>query len=251
MMDASSSHAVAPKARMEIECDTKMQQQFNKTYTGGVNQQHNIVDPKHPGGMNNDISVSKQPAPTKTKRLTPTNRITKIFKGTFLKSNKSVEIPVYDNAYEEHMATLARKAAKKASTASPYATEKNLYAVLPPQHARFQGKLTLVLDIDETLVHSCIPEDADVYRQEETRKKTLNSAYKDSFELYLDNCDHRQRFTVHKRPGLEEFLRSMAEKYEVIAYTAGMCVCGGVLALVLVSFTCMGIMDLKEVYGRI
>lgn len=89
-------------------------------------------------------------------------------------------------------------------------------AVLPPQHIKDKGKLTVVLDIDETLVHARLPDD--IYRQDEERMDVSDSDYDgDTFEVSLR---FGESFVVNKRPGLDEFLEESAKKYELIAYTA-------------------------------
>jgi len=75
---------------------------------------------------------------------------------------------------------------------------------LPPQGPADHGKLTVVLDIDETLVH--------------TSRGSRTTDALQSFEITV----FEQRFTVFKRPGLDEFLERAASKYELIAFTAGL-----------------------------
>jgi RNA polymerase II subunit A small phosphatase-like protein len=75
---------------------------------------------------------------------------------------------------------------------------------LPSQGSDDKGKLTVVLDIDETLVH--------------TSRGSRTPAALESFEIHV----FEQTFTVFKRPGLDEFLRKAASKYELIAFTAGL-----------------------------
>lgn len=79
------------------------------------------------------------------------------------------------------------------------------YAQLPPKAPENSAKNTLVLDLDETLVHSSfitpstydfiVPVNLDGY---------LNYAY------------------VAKRPGVDEFLRKAIEAFEVVIYTASL-----------------------------
>ncbi len=87
---------------------------------------------------------------------------------------------------------------------------------LPPQMPSDQGKLTVVLDIDETLVHARLP--YDIYRQDEDRMSCNDSDFVgDTFEITLKPGES---FIVNKRPGLDEFLREASRRYELIAYTA-------------------------------
>lgn len=74
---------------------------------------------------------------------------------------------------------------------------------LRPQMGENIGRKTLVLDLDETLIHSStnpVPE-ADF-----------------SFTLDCDGEDHS--VYVHKRPGVDKFLAQLAKKFELVVYTA-------------------------------
>jgi Dullard-like phosphatase family protein len=75
--------------------------------------------------------------------------------------------------------------------------------LLPPQDRRDRGKLTVVLDIDETLIHT-------------TRKHEKVDSL-DAFAIKVFD----EVFTVLKRPSLDLFLARAAEKYELISFTAG------------------------------
>lgn len=90
----------------------------------------------------------------------------------------------------------------------PYANENwrpdtNVQRPLPPQRAEHRGRNTLVLDLDETLLH-CSMEP-------------------------LPTCDHfftvewngfNYQIWARKRPFMEEFLRLAAAKFEVVVFTA-------------------------------
>lgn len=75
--------------------------------------------------------------------------------------------------------------------------------MLPPQSGNDVGKKTLVLDLDETLVHSSFEylPDADV-------------------KLPIEVQGILQDVYVRKRPGLDEFLEYVGEHYEVGVFTA-------------------------------
>lgn len=67
-----------------------------------------------------------------------------------------------------------------------------------------QGKQTLVLDLDETLIHS-------------TFSKRNAAVPKGGFRV---DCDW-DSYDVKLRPGLETFLKELAKVYELVLYTAG------------------------------
>jgi len=98
-------------------------------------------------------------------------------------------------------------ATQPAAVATPAAfataqTQKFLLASLPPEDA---NKKTLVLDLDETLVHSSF-------------KPIPDPDFVMSIEL--ENVIHK--VYVRKRPGVDNFLRVVGEKFEVVVFTASL-----------------------------
>lgn len=75
--------------------------------------------------------------------------------------------------------------------------------LLSPKDQSFKNKKLLVLDLDETLVHSSF--------------KYLRSA---DFVLPVDIDDQIHNVYVIKRPGVDEFLQRVGEIYEVVVFTA-------------------------------
>ncbi|KAK2953547.1 putative Carboxy-terminal domain RNA polymerase II polypeptide A small phosphatase 1 [Blattamonas nauphoetae] len=75
--------------------------------------------------------------------------------------------------------------------------------LLPPQLPEDVGKKTLVLDIDETLVHS-----------------NLQPIQNASYMLPIQIEDAIQVVYVQKRPGLDRFLERMSQLYELVIFTA-------------------------------
>jgi Dullard-like phosphatase family protein len=88
--------------------------------------------------------------------------------------------------------------------------------LLPPQLPEDEGKLTVVLDLDETLIHSRLPRNLHDLRQEEERKDDTE-AYSDCFEVVVFS----ETFRVNKRPGLDLFLQEASKQYELVCFTAG------------------------------
>lgn len=76
---------------------------------------------------------------------------------------------------------------------------------LGPQFPKDYGKSTLVLDLDETLVHSSF--------------KRVNIA---AFTILVDIEGIIHEIFVCKRPGVDEFLRKVALSYEVVVFTASL-----------------------------
>jgi len=77
--------------------------------------------------------------------------------------------------------------------------------LLPPLAPEHKNRKTLVLDLDETLVHSSF-------------KPIPNPDFVISIEL--DNVIHR--VYVRKRPGVDHFLKTVGEKFEVVIFTASL-----------------------------
>jgi len=77
--------------------------------------------------------------------------------------------------------------------------------LLTPQTPRTVGKKTLVLDLDETLVHSSF-------------KPIPNADF--IIPVEIDNTIHQ--VYVLKRPGVDQFLKTMAERFELVVFTASL-----------------------------
>jgi carboxy-terminal domain RNA polymerase II polypeptide A small phosphatase len=76
---------------------------------------------------------------------------------------------------------------------------------LPPQNERDRGKKTLVLDLDETLVHSSF-------------KPIDNPHIVQGVEI-----DGKTQYVyVLKRPFCEEFIQRMSHSYEIVMFTASL-----------------------------
>ncbi|KAI9719433.1 MAG: hypothetical protein M1812_003504 [Candelaria pacifica] len=81
-------------------------------------------------------------------------------------------------------------------------TEKQQW-LLPPIQPRFKGKKCLVLDLDETLVHSSF--------------KILHQA---DFTIPVEIEGQYHNVYVIKRPGVDQFMKRVGELYEVVVFTA-------------------------------
>jgi len=77
--------------------------------------------------------------------------------------------------------------------------------LLPPPSPDVSEKKTLVLDLDETLVHSSF-------------KPIPNP----DFIIPVEIEDQVHKVYVLKRPGVDQFLRKMGEKFEVVIFTASL-----------------------------
>ncbi|KAK2834953.1 hypothetical protein FQN49_006749 [Arthroderma sp. PD_2] len=75
--------------------------------------------------------------------------------------------------------------------------------LLPPIQDHFNGKKCLVLDLDETLVHSSF--------------KVLDKA---DFTIPVEIEGQYHNIYVIKRPGVDQFMKRVGELYEVVVFTA-------------------------------
>ena len=75
--------------------------------------------------------------------------------------------------------------------------------LLPPLSSNLQGRKCLVLDLDETLVHSSF--------------KILNQA---DFTIPVEIEGQFHNVYVIKRPGVDQFMKRVGELYEVVVFTA-------------------------------
>ncbi|KAI9785933.1 MAG: hypothetical protein M1839_008199 [Geoglossum umbratile] len=88
------------------------------------------------------------------------------------------------------------------SLIAPPEVEKQQY-LLPPIDPLFKGKKCLVLDLDETLVHSSF--------------KILHQA---DFTIPVEIEGQYHNVYVIKRPGVDQFMKRVGELYEVVVFTA-------------------------------
>eukprot|EP00764_Aduncisulcus_paluster_P009123 gnl/Carplike_NY0171/3008_a4043_488.p1 GENE.gnl/Carplike_NY0171/3008_a4043_488~~gnl/Carplike_NY0171/3008_a4043_488.p1 ORF type:complete len:383 (-),score=108.06 gnl/Carplike_NY0171/3008_a4043_488:70-1218(-) len=84
-------------------------------------------------------------------------------------------------------------------------TEEYRPALLPPLDPHNRGKKCLVLDLDETLVHSSF-------------KPT---GYED-FQIAVELDGKKRAIFVSKRPYVDEFMRRMSGLYEIVIFTASL-----------------------------
>mmetsp|Transcript_30369 Transcript_30369/g.73917 ORF Transcript_30369/g.73917 Transcript_30369/m.73917 type:complete len:252 (+) Transcript_30369:127-882(+) len=93
--------------------------------------------------------------------------------------------------------------------------------ILPkPQTDRSANLLTVVLDMDETLIHSKFQSQQNSFRQEEKRQNNRNRGGDITFDLVLGNGSMKERVEVFKRPGLDYFLKEASKHFEVVVFTA-------------------------------
>ncbi|CDS12650.1 Putative Phosphatase PSR1 [Lichtheimia ramosa] len=91
------------------------------------------------------------------------------------------------------------------SIASPQTPKDEVVWLLPPLAEEHTGRKCLVLDLDETLVHSSF-------------KVIPNPDF--IVPVEIDNQYHN--VYVLKRPGVDEFMRKMGELYEIVVFTASL-----------------------------
>ena len=79
-----------------------------------------------------------------------------------------------------------------------------------------------MLDIDETLIHSVISPSSSYQKvKQDVSNKEVNP-FESGCEQFHMKLSDGENVLVRKRPGLDRFLQLCSEKYEVMAYTAGL-----------------------------
>ena len=93
-------------------------------------------------------------------------------------------------------------------------------ALLPPQSPHNSGRKTLVLDLDETLVHASFEVNNRPSRCPSPSLKQDDTGSDFSVSVRIG----RKLYAAHvrKRPFVEEFLKRMGELYEVVVFTASL-----------------------------
>ena len=91
------------------------------------------------------------------------------------------------------------------ATPKPVELSEEITFFLPDKSEEFDRKKTLVLDLDETLVHSAI--------------KTNDSADM-TLDLMIDQNSYK--VSVLKRPWVNEFLNRCADLFEIVIFTASL-----------------------------
>lgn len=91
--------------------------------------------------------------------------------------------------------------------------------LLPPQKDMHKGRLCVVLDMDETLIHSVFESAENNYRQDEERASTR---HKHHFTVVVGTDEEVETAHVYKRPGLMRFMDELAKHCEVVVFTAAL-----------------------------
>lgn len=121
--------------------------------------------------------------------------------------------PLADRQAQTGAAAAAPTATQSQDTSlavAPTETTKSLLPAIRPEHA---GRKCLVLDLDETLVHSSF--------------KILHQA---DFTIPVEIEGQYHNVYVIKRPGVDAFMKRVGELYEVVVFTASVSkVCSDVL----------------------
>ncbi|KAI8986600.1 HAD-like domain-containing protein [Pilobolus umbonatus] len=83
--------------------------------------------------------------------------------------------------------------------------DSNIGYLLDPIEKEYQGRKCLVLDLDETLIHS-----------------SFKSVSQPDFTVAVEIDGKYHNVFVLKRPGVDEFMKRMGEIYEIVIFTASL-----------------------------
>ena len=96
---------------------------------------------------------------------------------------------------------------RDAFSLSPSKTS-NIKPLLPPKDKKFQDKKTLLLDLDETLVHSGF--------------KQFNPNIPSDLIMNIELENQKREIHVLIRPGVKEFLDRISKRFEIVIFTASL-----------------------------
>jgi Dullard-like phosphatase family protein len=104
---------------------------------------------------------------------------------------------------------------------SPGASPPEPRSLLPPQTPEDRGRLCVILDMDETLLHSRFTSVDNDFRQEELRE-AVTGPHDFSLTFNLSEGAAAERVYVSQRPMLQKFLQSLSKEFEPIVFTAAL-----------------------------
>jgi len=120
-------------------------------------------------------------------------------------STKGVPSPAVCSSHVTHSQPVPANHHSESSDSCSASADTPKTYLLPPLPSELKNRKTLVLDLDETLVHSSF-------------KPIPNADFIISIEL--DNVIHR--VYVRKRPGVDTFLKAMGARFEMVIFTASL-----------------------------
>jgi len=93
---------------------------------------------------------------------------------------------------------------------------------LPKQRPEHLGKLTVVLDLDETLIHSILRRDLEILLQDSDDSEASKAIkkFKKKADLFLRDVENCGDIFIFFRPGLHRFLQKLSMTCEIVLWTA-------------------------------
>eukprot|EP01132_Coremiostelium_polycephalum_P005079 gene5079-6322_t len=146
---------------------------------------------------NSPITQVQKPGPNNNLSHSSSSLITNQSTNNY--SNKSTKGVDVDGANKTHHHS------NKQELQTHHTSSTNLEALLGPIQPKNIGKKTLVLDLDETLVHSSF--------------QPVNNA---DFIVPVDIEGKIHQVYVVKRPGVDHFLKTVGELFEIVVFTASL-----------------------------
>lgn len=131
------------------------------------------------------------------------------------------EIPLINfKTYNSESYPSPRESPHKYSKMQKFIHKKQLNLYHPP-HIQLNGMKTLVLDLDETLIHSSkfLPHPSVKAFIIKDNSIQIDDDNLDSTEENESESDKYKPLYVYMRPGLEEFISFEKENFEVFVYT--------------------------------
>lgn len=102
--------------------------------------------------------------------------------------------------------------------------------LLPPIKPELKGRKCLVLDLDETLVHSSFKVRSHLQLTSSISPNDNQILHQADFTIPVQIEDQYHNVYVIKRPGVDDFMRRVGELYEVVVFTASVSKVGYILS---------------------
>ena len=106
--------------------------------------------------------------------------------------------------------------------------------LLPPLQPSFKGKKCLVLDLDETLVHSSFKVSLKSTSKNKTANQYIQMLHQADFTIPVEIESQLHNVYVIKRPGVDQFMKRVGELYEVVVFTASVAKVRSITCLIVI-----------------
>lgn len=187
-----------PKGRQSSNAVQNIRRIFSPTYDRKSNATPPAPQNDDDTAANNDDAAPASPPPASPSNQAQSSQANPRRKNVF-SFIRACFVPIADEQPQLDPMNIIREIRETAPTYEPE------HPLLPPPDQAVSGRACLVLDLDETLVHSSFTPIPDP-----------------DFEIPLEMQGDTHMVYVKKRPGVDDFLAKVCQWYEVIVFTASL-----------------------------